>query len=134
MLGRTNALCDVTFVVPDNYGGKNSAPGYLDNFYKRFSEIKGQQFDGVIVTGAPIEHLPFEEVKYWGELQAFLDGVKAMDAGMLSLCWGAMAFRAAAAGAREPGDGVCVCGVGRAWGAPCLIHCCQRLENCGVAA
>jgi homoserine O-succinyltransferase len=91
MLGRTNALCDVTFVVPDNYGGKNSAPGYLDNFYKRFSEIKGQQFDGVIVTGAPIEHLPFEEVKYWGELQAFLDSVKEMDAGMLSLCWGAMA-------------------------------------------
>ncbi|KAJ1474605.1 homoserine O-succinyltransferase-domain-containing protein, partial [Baffinella frigidus] len=57
----------------------------------RFSEIKGEKYDGVIVTGAPIEHLPFDQVKYWGELCEFLDDVKAMDAGMLSLCWGAMA-------------------------------------------
>ena len=91
MLGRSAAAVEVTWCVPDNYSGKNSAPGYLDKFYKRFSQIKGDRFDGFIVTGAPIEHLPFEQVKYWAELQEFFEFIRAQDAGMLSLCWGAMA-------------------------------------------
>jgi len=91
MLGRASSPIKVTWCVPDNYVGKNSAPGYLDKFYKRFSQIKGERFDGFIVTGAPIEHLPFEKVGYWTELQEFFDFIRAQDAGMLSLCWGAMA-------------------------------------------
>ena len=91
MMGRSNAAVEVTWCVPDNYSGKNSTPGYLDKFYKRFSQIKGERFDGFLVTGAPIEHLPFEQVQYWPELQEFFDFVRAQDAGLLSLCWGAMA-------------------------------------------
>lgn len=62
MLGRSNAMIEITWCCPDNYSGKNSAPGHLDKFYKRFSQMKGETFDGFIVTGAPIEHLPFEKV------------------------------------------------------------------------
>jgi homoserine O-succinyltransferase len=93
MLGRSASHVEITWCVPDNYSGKNSAPGYLDKFYKRFSQIKkdGDVFDGFVVTGAPIEHLPFEEVRYWPEMQEFFEFIRAQDAGMLSLCWGAMA-------------------------------------------
>ena len=91
MMGRSNAAVEVTWCIPDNYSGKNSTPGYLDKFYKRFSQIKGERFDGFLVTGAPIEHLPFEQVQYWPELQEFFNFVRAQDAGLLSLCWGAMA-------------------------------------------
>lgn len=91
MLGRSNAFVEITWLCPDDYSGKNSAPGHLDKYYKRFSQVKGETFDGFIVTGAPIEHLPFDQVKYWGELEAFFDRIRDMDAGMLSLCWGAMA-------------------------------------------
>ena len=69
------------------------SPQPVEKFYKRFSEIKDEQYDGFIVTGAPIEHLPFEQVGYWGELTEFFDRMKAKDEGLLSLCWGAMATR-----------------------------------------
>jgi len=91
LLGRTSAPVEITWCVPNNYDGKNSAPGYIDTFYRRFSEIKNKTFDGFIVTGAPIEHLEFEQVKYWPELQEFFEFIRKQDAGLLALCWGAMA-------------------------------------------
>ena len=83
MLARSPVHIEVTWCVPDNYSGKNSAPGYLDTFYRRFSQIKQVKFDGFIVTGAPVEHLPFEDVRYWPELQEFFEFVRAQDAGLL---------------------------------------------------
>ena len=62
MFGRSPAHVDVTLFVPDTYAAKNTAPEYLSKFYKRWSEIKSEKFDGFIMTGAPIETLPFEEV------------------------------------------------------------------------
>lgn len=62
MMGRSPAHVDVTLFVPDSYAAKNTPPEYLKKFYKRWSEIKSEKFDGFIVTGAPIETLPFEEV------------------------------------------------------------------------
>ena len=83
MLARSPVHIEVTWCVPDNYSGKNSAPGYLDAFYRRFSQIKEVKFDGFIVTGAPVEHLPFEDVRYWPELQEFFEFVRSQDAGLL---------------------------------------------------
>jgi len=91
MIARSAVMVDVDFIVPDNYAGKNTPPGYLDKFYKRFSQVRDETYDGIILTGAPIEHLEFAEVGYWGELAAFFDRIKAKEEGLLSLCWGAMA-------------------------------------------
>ncbi|EKX38007.1 hypothetical protein GUITHDRAFT_77569 [Guillardia theta CCMP2712] len=91
MLARSPVASDIAWVVPNTYSGKNSTPGHLEKFYKRFNEVKGEKYDGIILTGAPIEHLDFEQVAYWKELQDFFEDVRKMDAGILSLCWGAMA-------------------------------------------
>jgi hypothetical protein len=63
MMGRSPAHVDLTLFVPDTYAAKNTPPEYLKKFYKRWSEIKSDKFDGFILTGAPIETLPFEEVR-----------------------------------------------------------------------
>uniref|UniRef100_A0A6U2A4Z6 Homoserine O-succinyltransferase n=1 Tax=Hemiselmis andersenii TaxID=464988 RepID=A0A6U2A4Z6_HEMAN len=91
MMGRSPVMVDIDLIVPDDYVGKNTPPEYLQKFYKRFSDIKDDTYDGFILTGAPIEHLPFEEVGYWKELSAFMERVKDKREGLLSLCWGAMA-------------------------------------------
>ena len=62
MMGRSPIHVDVTLFVPDSYAAKNTSPEYLNKFYKRWSDIKSEKFDGFIVTGAPIETLPFEKV------------------------------------------------------------------------
>ena len=62
MMGRSPLHVDVTLFVPDAYAGRHTAPEYLSKFYKRWSQIESERFDGFIVTGAPIETLPFEEV------------------------------------------------------------------------
>src|SRR5690606_12540615 len=60
-------------------------------FYRRWSEIAGQRFDGLIVTGAPVEHLDFEEVHYWRELTAIFDWATATAGGSYLVCWAAQA-------------------------------------------
>ena len=62
MLARSPVATDIAWVVPNTYSGKNSTPGHLEKFYKRFNEVKGEKYDGIILTGAPIEHLDFEQV------------------------------------------------------------------------
>ncbi len=62
MMGRAPVHVDLTLFVPDSYAAKNTSPEYLAKFYKRWSDIKSEKFDGFIMTGAPIETLPFEEV------------------------------------------------------------------------
>jgi len=91
MMGRAPVHVDLTLFVPDSYAAKNTSPEYLSKFYKRWSEVKSEKFDGFIMTGAPIETLPFEEVAYWNELKSFFERVRETDASLLSLCWGAMA-------------------------------------------
>ncbi|MEW8987309.1 MAG: homoserine O-succinyltransferase, partial [Bacillus sp. (in: firmicutes)] len=64
---------------------------HLDHFYTIFSEIKHRKFDGMIITGAPIEHLSFEEVNYWQELTEIMDWSKTNVTSTLHICWGAQA-------------------------------------------
>lgn len=81
----------ITLLATQSYIGKNTPQSHLDRFYKYFSEIAHKRFDGAIITGAPIEHLEFEEVQYWSELREIMDFLRSNVTSTMYLCWGAMA-------------------------------------------
>jgi homoserine O-succinyltransferase len=91
LLGGTPIPVAVTLCVPDSYRSKTGPAGHLDRFYRPWSRIRDETFDGLIVTGAPIETLPFEEVTYWSELCAIFDWAKARIASSYYICWAAQA-------------------------------------------
>lgn len=95
MLGRGATDVSITWAAPDNYAGKNAPPGHMDRFYRRWRDVKRSAFDAVVITGAPIETLPFESVNYWDEIAEILDWTRDANGGagipLLSLCWGAQA-------------------------------------------
>jgi homoserine O-succinyltransferase len=95
MLGRAAGSISLTFAAPNAYAGKNAPPGHMDRFYRRWRDVRHSKFDAVIITGAPIEKIPFEDVHYWDEIAEILDWVRGPDDGaatpLLSLCWGAQA-------------------------------------------
>ncbi len=82
---------EVTLLAIENHISKNTKQSHLDNFYSFFSDIKDQYFDGMIITGAPIEHLPFEEVTYWDELTTIFDWAESHVFSTLFICWGSQA-------------------------------------------
>ena len=81
----------ITLLSTASYIGTHTAKSHLDRFYVNFSEIRGRKFDGAIVTGAPIEHLAFEEVAYWHEIAHIMEYLKSNCTSTMYLCWGAMA-------------------------------------------
>lgn len=81
----------ITLLATQSYIGKNTPQSHLERFYKYFSEIAHKRFDGAIITGAPIEHLAFEEVQYWEELRGIMDFLRSNVTSTMYLCWGAMA-------------------------------------------
>ncbi|MHA6259802.1 homoserine O-acetyltransferase MetA [Sporosarcina sp. CAU 1771] len=91
LLGNTPLQVNVTFLNMATHESKNVSKSHLDNFYNTFDEIKHQRFDGMIITGAPIEHLQFEDVNYWGELQGIMDWTTTNVTSILHICWGAQA-------------------------------------------
>lgn len=70
---------------------KNTKQSHLDSFYKSFSEIKDDYYDGLIITGAPVEQLEFEEVDYWSEFLEIVKWSKSHVYSSLHICWGAQA-------------------------------------------
>jgi homoserine O-succinyltransferase/O-acetyltransferase len=76
---------------PETHKSKNSSKEHLDTFYKKFSEIKHNKYDGLIITGAPVEHLKFEEVDYWDELKKIMEWSKHNVTSTLHICWAAQA-------------------------------------------
>lgn len=82
---------NITLLSTQSYIGSNTPKSHLDRFYVNFDEIKGRNFDGAIITGAPIEHLEFEEVAYWEELCVIMEYLKKHCTSSMYLCWGAMA-------------------------------------------
>jgi homoserine O-succinyltransferase len=82
---------EVTLAVPDGAKNKNTSPEHMASFYKRFSDLKNHRFDAVLVTGAPVEHLPFTDVMYWDEMIEIFEWIRQTETSMLSICWGAMA-------------------------------------------
>ncbi|WP_100372974.1 homoserine O-acetyltransferase MetA [Bacillus sp. FJAT-45037] len=91
LLGNTPLQVDVSFLYPTTHISKNTAQEHLRSFYKTFEEIKSKKFDGMIITGAPIEQLEFEEVDYWPELTQIMDWSTTHVTSTLHICWGAQA-------------------------------------------
>ena len=82
---------EVELLMTDSYTSKNTPQEHLISFYKTFSEVKNQNYDGLIITGAPIELMEFEEVAYWKELTEILDWSKEHVTNTFHICWGAQA-------------------------------------------
>jgi homoserine O-succinyltransferase len=90
-LSNTPLQINITFLTTKSYVGKNTAKSHLDNFYLTFDDIKNRKFDGLIVTGAPVEMMEFEEVAYWDELTEIFDWSETNVTSTIHVCWGAQA-------------------------------------------
>lgn len=91
LLGNSPLQVEIVFLHTTTYASKNVASEHLENFYVSFAEIKEQQFDGLIITGAPVEQMPFEDVEYWSELCEIMEWSKHNVFSTLHICWGAQA-------------------------------------------
>lgn len=90
-LSNTPLQVDLTFLTTASYIGKNTAASHLDKFYETYEDVKDKKFDGLIITGAPVEHLEFEEVQYWKELEQIMKWTEENVTSTLHICWGAQA-------------------------------------------
>ena len=91
LLSNSPLQVNITLVSTASYVGKNTPLEHLDRFYKSFDEIKNRKFDGMIITGAPVEEMEFSEVKYWKELEEIFEFAKHSVTSTLFICWGAQA-------------------------------------------
>ncbi|WP_213423439.1 homoserine O-acetyltransferase MetA [Bhargavaea massiliensis] len=91
LLGNTPLQVNVTFMTMASHQSKTTSKSHLDAFYVTFDEIRHRRFDGMIITGAPIEHLDFEEVNYWSELAEIFEWSDQNVTSLLNICWGAQA-------------------------------------------
>lgn len=91
LLGNSPLQVNVTLVRTATYASTNVAQDYLERFYVTFEEIKGKKFDGMIVTGAPVETMDFSDVKYWEELCDIMDYAERNVTSSIFICWGAQA-------------------------------------------
>lgn len=91
MLANTPLQVELQLLTMDSHESKNTEQEHLKSFYKTFEEIKNQRFDGMIITGAPVEFLPFDQVDYWAELSEIMDYTKGNVFSTLHICWGAQA-------------------------------------------
>ncbi len=82
---------DLTFLMVKSHIPQNTSANHLNRFYTSFDEIKEQKFDGMIITGAPVEQMPFEEVDYWDEVCRIMDWTDTNVTSTMYLCWGAQA-------------------------------------------
>lgn len=91
LIGNTPLQVELTLLYTKSHKSKNTSEDHLDNFYKSFDEIKHRKFDGLIITGAPVEKLEFEQVDYWEELKEIMEYSKSNVTSALHICWGAQA-------------------------------------------
>lgn len=91
LLSNTPLQTEVSFIHPATHVSKNTPPEHLATFYSTFEEIKDNKYDGLIITGAPVEMLNFEEVRYWDELCNVMDWSKSNVTTTLHICWAAQA-------------------------------------------
>lgn len=91
VLGNTPLQVRLELMHTTTHVSKNTSQEHLLNFYKSFDEIKDRKFDGMVITGAPVENMPFEEVDYWPELCKIMEWSKTNVHSTLHICWGAQA-------------------------------------------
>jgi homoserine O-succinyltransferase len=94
LVGATPLQVELSLIRMTEHQTKNTAAEHMEQFYRPFAEVadSGEKLDGLIVTGAPVEHLPFEEVTYWGELQEVFDWTQSHVHSTFGVCWGGMAM------------------------------------------
>lgn len=90
-LSNTPLQVDVTFMKMNSHVSLNTSMTHLNKFYNTFDELRGKQYDGLIITGAPVEQIPFEEVDYWPELCEIMEWSKTHVTSTFHICWGAQA-------------------------------------------
>lgn len=90
-LSNTPLQINITFMKVSGHESKNTSANHLNTFYSEFSELKQHYYDGMIITGAPVEHLEFEEVDYWPELTEIFEWTKKHVTSTFHICWGAQA-------------------------------------------
>jgi len=94
LIGATPLQIDLHLIRMTEHLTKNTAAEHMETFYRPFAEVadSGEKFDGLIITGAPIEHLAFEEVTYWDELVQVMDWTQSHVQSTFGVCWGGMAM------------------------------------------
>ncbi len=91
LIGNTPLQVELELLQTATHQSKHTSAEHMLSFYKVFDDIKDQNFDGMIITGAPVENLPFEEVEYWDELCEIMEWSKTHVTSTLHICWGAQA-------------------------------------------
>ena len=91
LMSNTPLQVDVEFMHPASHKSKNTSQNHINKFYKTFDEVKDNKYDGMIITGAPVELLNFEEVDYWDELCKIFEWTKTNVYSTFHICWGAQA-------------------------------------------
>ncbi|NOD96326.1 homoserine O-succinyltransferase [Ruegeria sp. HKCCD6228] len=92
LIGATPLQIDLSLIRMTEHRTKNTAAEHMSEFYRPFQEIKDQKFDGLIITGAPIEHLEFHDVTYWDEISEIFDWTQTNVHSTFGVCWGGMAM------------------------------------------
>ncbi len=92
LIGATPLQIELSLIRMTEHQTKNTAAAHMAEFYQPFQDVKDQKYDGLIITGAPIEHLPFEEVTYWDELTEVMDWTQTNVHSTFGVCWGGMAM------------------------------------------
>ncbi len=91
MLSNTPLQVDITLLHPHSYQCMHTPAEHLTTFYKTFTDVQGEKFDGLIITGAPVERIEFDDVQYWRELTQLMDWSRTNVYSTLHICWGAQA-------------------------------------------
>lgn len=91
LLGNSPLQVDMEFLQTASHTPKNTSAEHMISFYKHFEDIKDNKYDGLIITGAPVEQMPFEEVEYWDELCRIMEWSKTNVTSTFHICWGAQA-------------------------------------------
>lgn len=91
LLGNTPLQVELTLLYTKTHRAKHTPADHLLAFYKTFDDVRDRKFDGLVITGAPVEQLPFEQVEYWDELKAIMEWSKTHVHSTLHICWGAQA-------------------------------------------
>ena len=92
LIGSTPLQIELTLIRMSEHKSKHTSSDHMKSFYKSFEDIKEQKFDGLIITGAPIEHLKFNEVTYWNELKTIFEWTQNNVHSTFGVCWGGMAM------------------------------------------
>lgn len=91
MLSNTALQVNITLISTDSYSGTHTSAEHLERFYKSFDDVKHRKFDGFIITGAPVEHLQYEEVAYWEEIRDIFEFAKTNVYSTVFICWASQA-------------------------------------------